>query len=46
MFKKKKYSMFELAVVKDFHDGKISKESLDALSTCDMNAAVKDGLKK
>ena len=43
-FKDKKYSMFENPVVKDFHDGKISKEELDALSTCDMNAVINDGL--
>ncbi len=43
-FKDKKYSMFENPVVKDFHDGKISKEELDRLSTCDFNAVINDGL--
>ena len=43
-FKKKKYSMYELKIVKDYRDGKVTKEELDALSTCDMNCAVNDGL--
>lgn len=34
-FKKKKYSMFENKVVRDFRDGKVSKEVLDACSTCE-----------
>ena len=34
-WKKKKYSMFENKVVRDFRDGKISKEELDACSTCE-----------
>lgn len=43
-FKNKKYSMYELPVVRDYRDGKITKEELDALSTCDMNAVVNNGL--
>ena len=43
-FKKKKYSMYELKIVRDLRDGKVTKEQLDALSTCDMNAAINDGL--
>ena len=43
-FKDKKYSMYELPAVRDYRDGKITKEELDALSTCDMNAVVNDGL--
>ncbi|MBQ9743131.1 MAG: radical SAM protein [Ruminococcus sp.] len=35
-FKKKKYSMFENKTVRDFRDGKIKKEELDACSTCEM----------
>lgn len=35
IFKKKKYSMFENKIVRDFRDGKVSKEQLDALSTCE-----------
>ena len=34
-YKKKKYSMFENRVVRDYRDGKISKEELDACSTCE-----------
>ena len=43
-FKKKKYSMYELKIVRDYRDGKVTKEQLDALSTCDMCAAINDGL--
>ena len=43
-FKKKKYSMYELPIVRDYRDGKVSKEELDACSTCDINCIVKDGL--
>lgn len=43
-FKKKKYSMYELPAVRDYRDGKISKEELDSLSTCDMNAVINNGL--
>lgn len=34
-FNKKKYSMYENKIVRDFRDGKVSKEELDALSTCE-----------
>ena len=34
-FKKKKYSRYENKIVRDFRDGKVSKEELDALSTCE-----------
>ena len=43
-FKDKKYSMFENKTVKAYHDGKITKEELDTLSTCDFNAVINDGL--
>ena len=43
-FKKKKYSMYELPIVRDFRDGKVTKEELDKCSTCDMNCVVHDGL--
>lgn len=43
-FKKKKYSMFELKIVRDFKDGKVTKEQLDKLSTCDFDAVINDGL--
>ena len=42
---RKKYSMFENKTVRDYRDGKISKEELDACSTCDMCAEAADGLK-
>lgn len=34
-FKKKKYSMYENKIVRDFKLGKVSKETLDACSTCE-----------
>lgn len=43
-FKDKKYSMYELPIVRDYRNGKVTKEELDALSTCDKNAVVNDGL--
>ena len=43
-FKKQKYSMFENKIVRDYRDGKITKEELDRCSTCDMNAKINNGL--
>lgn len=43
-YKKNKYSMFENKIVRDFRDGKVSKEELDKCSTCDMNCVVNNGL--
>ena len=43
-YKKDKYSMFENKIVKDYKDGKVTKEELDKCSTCDMNCKVNDGL--
>lgn len=40
----KKYDMHELKVVRDFEKGIVTKEMLDAKSTCDRNAKVNDGL--
>ena len=34
-FKKKKYSMYENRIVRDLRDGKVTKEELDACSTCE-----------
>ena len=34
-WKKKKYSMYENKIVRDFRDGKVTKETLDACSTCE-----------
>ena len=41
---KQKYSMYENKIVRDYRDGKVSKEELDACSTCDLHAMVNDGL--
>lgn len=43
-YKKQKYSMFENKIVRDYRDGKVTKEELDACSTCDMNCVINDGL--
>ena len=43
-FKKKKYSMYENKIVRDYRDGLVTKEELDKCSTCDMNCVVNDGL--
>lgn len=40
IFKKKKYSMYENKIVRDFRDGKVSKEQLDACSTCELCAKI------
>ena len=39
-----KYSMYENQVCCDYRDGKVSKEDLDKLSTCDLNATINNGL--
>ena len=41
---KKKYSMYELKICRDYRDGKVSKEDLDKLSTCDLKATIDNGL--
>lgn len=43
-FKEKKYSMYENKIVRDYRDGKVRKDTLDACSTCEMNCEIKDGL--
>lgn len=43
-FTNKPYDMHELSIVRDFENGKITKKSLDDLSTCDKNAVVNNGL--
>lgn len=43
-FKENKYSMYENKICRDYRDGKISKDELDKLSTCDLNAVINDGL--
>ncbi len=42
-WKKKKYSMYENKIVRDHRDGKITKEELDACSTCRPDLIPKDG---
>ena len=44
LFTKHPYSMYENKICCDYRDGKVTKEQLDACSTCDMNAAVNNGL--
>ena len=36
--------MYENKIVRDYRDGKVSKEELDQCSTCDMCATINDGL--
>ena len=43
---KNKYSMYENKIVRDYKEGRISKEFLDRCSTCDMNSNVNNGLSK
>ena len=43
-YKKQKYSMYENKIVRDYRDGKVTKEELDKCSTCDMDCVVNDGL--
>lgn len=44
VFKKKRYSMDENKIVRDYRVGKVTKEELDVCSTCDMNCSVSTGL--
>ena len=44
LFSSHPYDMHELSIVRDYEDGKVSKEELDKCSTCDMSAVVNDGL--
>lgn len=43
-WKKQKYSMYEIKAVRDYRDGRITKEDLDRLSTCDLQCEASDGL--
>ena len=43
-FRKKKYSMFENKIVRDYRDGVVTKDQLDSLSTCDFSCSAEDGL--
>ena len=40
---KKKYSMYEIKAVEDYRNGKVTKEELDACSTCNLYARGHDG---
>lgn len=44
IFKDKRYSMYENKIVRDYRDGRVKKEEIDAKSTCDMNTVINDGL--
>ncbi len=44
LFTKKPYSMYENKIVRDYRDGKVTKEELDKCSTCDLCASINDGL--
>lgn len=44
MFMKKPYSMYESTIVRDYRDGRVTKEELDKCSTCDMNCVINNGL--
>ena len=44
LFTKKPYDMHELKVVRDYEEGRVTKEQLDACSTCDLCAKINDGL--
>ena len=39
-----KYSMYENKICRDYRDGKVTKEQLDACSTCDLHCEVNNGL--
>lgn len=43
-WKKKKYSMYENKIVRDYRDGRVTKEDLDACSTCELCAIASNGL--
>lgn len=42
----KKYDMHELKIVRDYEAERVTKEQLDACSTCNKHAEVNDGLSK
>lgn len=45
LFSKRPYSMYELPIVRDYRDGKVTKEQLDQCSTCDSSAKAHNGLR-
>lgn len=44
LFTKTPYSMYENRICRRYRDGLVSKEELDACSTCDLNAVAENGL--
>lgn len=44
IFMEKPYSMYENKIVRDYRDGKVTKQQLDRCSTCDLGAEANDGL--
>lgn len=44
LFSRHPYSMYENRICRAYRDGKVSKEELDACSTCDMHAVINNGL--
>lgn len=44
LFTKRPYDMHELKVVRDYEEGRVTKEQLDSCSTCDLCAKINDGL--
>ena len=44
LFTKHPYSMYENKIVRDYRDGKVTKEELDACSTCDHSCQIDNGL--
>ena len=44
LLKRAEYSMYENKIVRDFRDGKVTKEELDACSTCDLCNIANNGL--
>lgn len=44
LFSKTPYSIYENPICCDYRDGKVTKEVLDKCSTCDLHAAVNNGL--
>lgn len=46
LFMSKPYSMYESRVVRDYRDGKVSREQLDRCSTCELCADAGDGSHK
>ena len=44
LFTNHPYSMYENKIVRDYRDGRVTKEELDKCSTCDLRGAASDGL--